>query len=93
MEFGNFGSGLGPDLGSRTEEYYVVPVPTQIDPRGRPDQWAVTKGYNEQSANTVQTFSTKKSAESRGRELARNAGTGLTIFDAAKKRSNYVRYD
>lgn len=67
--------------------YEVVPKPRQRQPNARPDQWAVQK-----NGHTVQTFTSKRSAESRAKDLARNNNTTLAVYDSAKKSSQEFDY-
>jgi len=88
----NFGTFGGGPPRNREDRYYVVPQNRQRTPNADPGGWKLKKGPAEAGATVIQTFSDKRSATSRGKELAKKNNTGVDVFDAAKKQSRPFEY-
>jgi hypothetical protein len=86
------GANFGTSSSNREKEYFVVPQNRQRTPNADPGGWKIVKGYREQGANTVETATSKRQAQSRAKELAKKNNMKLTVFDAAKKSSRFFDY-
>jgi hypothetical protein len=61
--------------------------PAQLDPYSQPDEWVIKKNNT-----TVETFTNKRQAEARAKELAKNQNETLAVFKATNKTSDQYDY-